>query len=121
MRDSLDSIFSTHKMLSKEFNGASHIKRTLPTITNDQHPSRMELITAFFRKFFDNHYQYGFFVGGGISDFPGTIDEAVSTCLKCIIHATKSNLEKYKNYKFNQKKFNRKNWVLIDVKEELQN
>ncbi len=119
MRDSLDPIFSTHKILSKEFTRARYIKRTLPTITNDQHPSRMELITIFFRKFFDNHYQYGFFVGGGISDFPGTINEAVSTCLKCIIHATKSNLEKYKNYKLDQNNFNRKKWNLIDVEEEL--
>ena len=115
MIDSLDSVYSRHQTLINELERANHIKKSLPTITNDQHPSRMELITAFFRKFFRNHYQYGFFVGGGISGYPGTIQEAVNTCIGCIKHAISSDLDKYQNYKFDQSKFELKNWDLIDV------
>ena len=57
--NSFEKIYYTHQVLSKEFRDAEHIKNTIPTITNDQHPSRIELITALFRKNFNNYYKYG--------------------------------------------------------------
>lgn len=76
LRETVEPVYPRHRMLSREFPNRPGIKATLPTITNDQHPSRAELLTAYFRKHKDGHYRYAFFVGGGISGFPANIKTA---------------------------------------------
>lgn len=77
------------------------VKKSLPTLTNDQHPIRAELITALFRKFLNSSGQpcdWAFFVGGGISGFPGTIEEAVEWWLGALENAYTSDLNNYVDY-----------------------
>lgn len=122
LRDSIEPIYTMHRVLSENINGASLVKETLPTITNDQHPSRAEAIIAFFRKYYDNHFKYAFFVGGGISGFPDRLINAVSEWLNCIKHAMTCALSDYKEYNFDkyESNFEKIGWKRLDVKKALQ-
>lgn len=122
LKDSIEPIHTMHRVLSEKINGASHIKETLPTITNDQHPTRTEIITVFFRKYYDNHFKYAFFVGGGIGGFPDTLNNAVGEWLKCIKHAMTCDISNYKEYNFDkyEKAFEKIGWKRLDIKRALQ-
>ena len=122
LKYSIEPIHTTHRLLRERIEGASHIKESLPTITNDQHPSRTEIIVAFFRKYYDNHFKYAFFVGGGISGFPDTLTNAVKEWLGCIKHAMRCDLSNYEEYDFDkyEDNFERIGWERLDVKKALQ-
>lgn len=120
-KEAIEPIHNMHTILSENFTYGSHIEKTLPTITNDQHPSRAELITAFLRRYYDNHFKYAFFVGGGISGFPDNLTNSVSEWLNCIEHAMTYDINDYKGYNFDkyEKKFEEMGWEYIDVKEAI--
>jgi len=118
LNNTLDPIYQRHSELSDKIMNMAHIKSTLPTITNDQHPSRAELLTVFFRKFKNNHYKYAFFVGGGISSFPADISTASTEWLNCLVHASTTDIESYTQYDFSkyEKEFRDISWDPYDVK-----
>ena len=58
-------IISNHHDLSKNINGV--IKPTLPTMTHDIYPKTAEMLIYAMR--FNKHYDYAFFIGGGIAGF----------------------------------------------------
>src|SRR5438132_8941609 len=120
IRDAIEPVFSMHRMLSEPIPNASHVKGTLPTITNDQHPSRAEVITAWMRKQF-KHYQYAFFVGGGLSGFPDNLTVSVKEWLNCLRHASVEDLSNYAPYNFDkyEAEFNKIGWTSIEVMEAL--
>lgn len=122
LESSIEPIHTMHRILSEKIDNAHHIKETLPTITNDQHPSRAEIITTFLRKHYKNHVKYAFFVGGGISGFPAPLINAVSEWLKCIEHAATYKLDSYKHYDFDkyESSFEKIDWKRINVEKALQ-
>jgi ribulose 1,5-bisphosphate carboxylase large subunit-like protein len=97
-KEAIEPVYQRHRLLSDGFAGAPQIKSTLATITNDQHLSRSELLIAYLRKHKNDHYRYGFFVGGGISGFPSDIKTAVQEWMNCVRHASSQNLNPYKPY-----------------------
>lgn len=58
-------LISIHHELSKNINNT--IKPTLPTMTHDIHPSSAESLIYAMRYY--KHYDYAFFIGGGIAGF----------------------------------------------------
>jgi ribulose 1,5-bisphosphate carboxylase large subunit-like protein len=122
MVSSIEGIYTRHQWLSENYEGSSHIfKDTLPTITNDQHLSRAEFITVLFRRE-HKHFKYAFFVGGGLSGFPGSLIDAAREWKDCITHASKSLLEAYRNYDY--KKYEKglfaMGWEGVNIEEELE-
>lgn len=115
-------VYQRHELLESPLEkNPPRIKATLPTITNDQHPSRAELLITHFRKYHSGHYKYAFFVGGGISGFPADIREASEQWLNCIRHAASAELSNYKNYDFSNydSEFREMDWTPFDVEGEL--
>lgn len=120
----IDTVHERHAILKERISRAPHIKSTLPTITNDQHPSIAEGIIKGFRKYQANHNQYGFFIGGGISGFPDStnsidIEAAVRFWLSVIGHASSQRLDSYvpMNYDSYDRDFRLIGWGPIDVRE----
>jgi ribulose 1,5-bisphosphate carboxylase large subunit-like protein len=69
--------------------------QTLPTMTHDFHPMVMEVMIYFMRCLYQNHNDYAFFVGGGISSVPNKSILDVSRHIKNVIeHAAKQDLKK---------------------------
>ncbi len=116
IKEALEPIYYIHNVLSAEVPNAKHIKATLPTITNDYHASRAELVTALFRKFY-NHYKYAFFVGGGISCFPSNLKDAIKEWISCLEQASNCSIANYKGYSFDkyEEKFANIGWSIMDV------
>jgi len=121
LRDAIEPVFQRHRLLSDNIESVPRIKSTLCTITNDQHPSRAEMLTAYFRKNKDDHYQYAFFVGGGISGFPADIKIAGRTWIDCISHAATQDINNYVNYDLSkyEEQMKKINWHRIDVQKGL--
>jgi hypothetical protein len=76
------------------------------------------MITAYFRKHKGGHYQYAFFVGGGISGFPANIETAGRIWIDCISHAATQDIKNYVNYDLSkyEEQMNKINWNRLDVK-----
>lgn len=121
LKETIEPIYQRHLLLAEAFAGGDHIKSTLPTITNDQHLSRSELITTYFRKHKKGHYEYAFFVGGGISGFPADIRTSVREWMQCIEHASSEKLEGYVPYDLSkyEKELERNGWFPLDIAEAL--
>jgi ribulose 1,5-bisphosphate carboxylase large subunit-like protein len=121
LRDALEPIYLRHELLTSAVPDFTTLKSTLATITNDQHPSRAELLTAGFRRF-KNHYRYGFFVGGGIAAFPGTIRESIDVWKRCLEHAAKSDLGSYEPFDFGKydSKLKAIGWKPMEVRAALE-
>jgi ribulose 1,5-bisphosphate carboxylase large subunit-like protein len=120
-REALEPIHAHHQLLSKPIQVDSEIKSTLPTITNNQHLSRAELVTTLFRQEYSGHNQYGFFVGGGLSGFPAPIGEAADIWKKCINHASSAGLSDYSHFDISEydQEFRDLGWDPLDVEEVL--
>ncbi|WP_138431862.1 RuBisCO large subunit C-terminal-like domain-containing protein [Fodinibius saliphilus] len=75
---------NNHRILLEDIDGHD-INSTLPTITHDIQPTYLEYTIYHLRKRFNNHLNYAFFIGGGISAYPGgnevkdVIDEYITT------------------------------------------
>ena len=121
-RKSFEPVYQRHLKLSEVILNAPHIRKTLPTITNDYHPSRIEFTTAFFRKYYNNYYKYAFFIGGGISGFPDKIKIAVKEILNCIKHAITYDIDNYVGYNLDkyEEKFLNLGWKKYDIEGGLQ-
>lgn len=119
--EALEPIYTWHNYLFEPIERAPHIKNTLPTITNDQHPSVMELITVLFRRLYNGHYKYAFFVGGGIAGFPDSIYKAGNHCIECLKNAATGDLSNYNNYDFEsyRDEFKKIGWPSLDVAKTL--
>lgn len=100
LRDAIGPVHQRHKLLAETYGQAASIKQTLATLSNDQHPSRSELVIASFRKHENSHYQYGLFIGGGISGFPAGMSDAVVELMNCVTHAATTDINNYSNYDF---------------------
>lgn len=98
LEETINPVFEQHRMLATSISNAAHVKATLASITNDQHPSRSELLTAYLRKRKGGHYRYAFFVGGGISGFPGDMEKAARVMMSCVAHAATQDLATYVPY-----------------------
>jgi ribulose 1,5-bisphosphate carboxylase large subunit-like protein len=117
LRDALEPIHLRHEFLAASLPESPYVKSTLATITNDQHPSRAELLTAAFRKY-KGHYRYGFFVGGGIAAFPGSIREGVEVWKRCLEHAATTDIDSYEPFDFESydAKLTALGWKPMDVR-----
>jgi ribulose 1,5-bisphosphate carboxylase large subunit-like protein len=118
LKTAIDPVFQRHEFLSAPFGKDGTIKPSLPSITNDQHPSRAEAVITYLRKHKSNHFRYAFFVGGGISGFPATsIREAARVWVRCVHHAATSSLSNYKGFDFGKydAKMRSIGWVPLDV------
>lgn len=121
IRMALEPAFSRHRLLRAPISGAPRILSTLPTITNDQHPARAELTIVGFRKFYQEHKRYAFFIGGGISGFPAKISTAVRAWMNCIKHASSFSIDNYQEYSFDryERPFEEIGWSRFDIQESL--
>lgn len=120
LRDAIGPVHQRHQLLAESFVQAPSIKQTLATLTNDQHPSRSELVVASFRKHENEHYEYGLFIGGGISGFPAGMSDAVVELMNCVSHAATADINNYTNYNFKHDTALRSiGWQPYDVAESL--
>jgi len=117
LKETVEPVYQRHRLLADHLDFAPEVKSTLPTITNDQHPSRAELVTAYFRKHKDGHYRYAFYVGGGISGFPSNIKTAVKVWTDCLRHAATANTTKYRRFDLSryEEGLKENEWYPIDV------
>jgi ribulose 1,5-bisphosphate carboxylase large subunit-like protein len=120
-REAVEPIFQRHRLLAETVEPTGRIKSTLCTITNDQHPSRAEMITAYLRKHKGGHYRYAFFVGGGMSGFPSDIETAADVWMKCITHAATEDIRKYVTFDLSkyEKELEKIGWHRLDVQKGL--
>lgn len=119
--ETIEPIYQMHLELKEAVEKAPGIKSTLATITNDQHPCRSEYLTAYFRKHKNEHYQYAFFVGGGISSFPGDIEEAAKIWMECLKHSATCDINDYKQFDFSKYEngFQELCWDYLNIEEML--
>jgi len=119
--DTIEPIYQRHRLLADRIEMAEQIKPTLGTITNDQHPSRAEMITVYFRKHKDGHHKYAFFVGGGISGFPADIATASKEWMSCLTYASQQDLDDYNSYDLSKydTSLSKIGWDRLNVKEGL--
>jgi ribulose 1,5-bisphosphate carboxylase large subunit-like protein len=120
-RDAIEPIYLRHRLLARPLPELPLVRSTLGTITNDQHPSRAELLTALFRRH-KQHFRYGFFVGGGIAAFPASISEGVETWKRCLEHAATTDLDDYQAFDFgaHDEGLASIGWEQMDVRSALQ-
>ena len=79
------------------------------------------MIIVGFRKLYQEHKKYAFFIGGGISGFPARVSTAARAWMKCVRHASSSPIDDYRVYNFDRYEDSFKNigWSRFDVKESL--
>jgi hypothetical protein len=121
LSETVEPVYQRHRRLAEPIAHAEYIKPTLATITNDQHPSRAELLTAYFRKKKNEHSRYAFFVGGGISGFPADIETATRVWMGCLGHAASQDLEDYVQYDLSryEEELESIGWKSLDVRQGL--
>lgn len=90
-------LISIHHDLSKNINGV--IKQTLPTMTHDIHPKTAEKLIYAMR--FNNHHDYGFFIGGGIAGFDSNknIYESGRFWMDLVKNASTKDISSLKDFK----------------------
>lgn len=69
-----EELKSNHSILLDRIETLTDKKNTLPTITHDVHPSNIEYTIDHFRVRMKKPFDFAFFIGGGISGFPGSKD-----------------------------------------------
>jgi ribulose 1,5-bisphosphate carboxylase large subunit-like protein len=94
----LQNKLDNHLLLLNNIQGFD-IKDSLPTISNGCDISNAELIQFIYRKAF-NHYKFAFFVGGGISGFPTTLEKTTREWMSCIKYTASRSLKEYNNYNY---------------------
>ena len=93
-------LINNHNDLINPILNATNIKTCLPTLTHDFHPSRIEHTIYDLRKGLNNHMEYAFFVGGGISGWPiGNIEDSINLLIDVVGHASKVNLSQVSSVK----------------------
>lgn len=118
LKTAIDPVYQRHELLSAPLGPKGQIRQSLPTVTNDQHPSRAEALIVYFRKYKNNHLSYAFFVGGGISGFPSaSIRDAARIWVKCVDYAATSPLANYTGFDFRKydKAMRQIGWEPLDV------
>ena len=109
-----------HTLLSMPIANFPNLKSTLPSISNGCNISQAELIQFIYRKEFNEHYMYAYFVGGGISGFPVGLQKNVKEWISCLEYTANKDLKKNDNYNYKYRKLMEENGIeLHNIGKEL--
>ena len=90
--------YKLYQVLRTNENIFKNIKCSLPTVSNDCNLSHAELVQKIFMRDFYNFFEYGLFVGGGISAFPAKLKDTVIEWIKCLEFTAKADPKSLEHY-----------------------
>lgn len=94
----IEKKYKLHKILLEDINGLG-LKSSLPTISNGCDICSAEMIQFIYRNNY-SHENFGFYVGGGIANFPAKLDEAVKEWMGCCKYTSSKKRKDYTNYNY---------------------
>ena len=112
--------YNLYQVLLSEIRGFENLKSTLPTMSNDCDISYAELVQKIFLRDHEGFYQYGLFIGGGMSAFPAKLSEAIEEWLRCLVYTAGANPNDLENYKYKHRtKMEKTGLKMVNLKEEI--